>query len=236
MNRMLLVLACLACAAATALAAPTPPEIAKQFTANYTIYQAQNNTPNSDGEWYGFLAVDYVNGGMLYTLNGYNLLPIFLSTNFIASPNGEKDATQLYWFYRDICWDTGAVPIEDIHMFPLRIPENATYKGSEVLRGKPCSVWEWDSRREYDANITIWVGQKQSDIVRVSFNNAPEFGVIRWDFLNTVVGPIDPSVYSPPKLPCPGFPYYGVTSPKASRGLMGMISRMMMGFMGMMMR
>jgi len=191
---------------------PTPPPIAKQFRTNFTLSIVDfNSNPNS--LFQGYLAVDYVNGGGLFSFGGEEYIPLYFHTNLIASPNAANITG--YMFQEQLCWNTGMVPLDYLQIFPIEIPSNATYIGQQTVNGIKCTVWLWpESFDYYGADIEMWVSQSNDAIVRIVMTQIEYIGELQWDFSNTQVGKFNPDIYSPPNLDCPPIPFF-LQAPKA---------------------
>jgi len=192
--------AILSVALATAFPHVNPPSLARQFQTNYTvIVPGLGGAANTS--FVGFLAVDDINFGLFWSLTGEEIVPLRLSTNIILHPTASE--VEGYWFFNPICW---VMPISKpiFNLFPLRIPRNATYQGTAVVHGVPCTLWQWIGPREY--TFQMWVNQQTTSsgnaIVQVSVLNTEYVGSIYWYFHQTEVGPFDSSIYNPPNLKC----------------------------------
>eukprot|EP00026_Physarum_polycephalum_P013702 Phypoly_transcript_14130.p1 GENE.Phypoly_transcript_14130~~Phypoly_transcript_14130.p1 ORF type:complete len:160 (+),score=30.38 Phypoly_transcript_14130:479-958(+) len=139
-------------------------------------------------------------------LNGIAAVPLYLRTNVVATPNAVNQSITMYWFVGDLCFDMGSGNLNDIDLFPLEVPRNASYEGTDTINGEKCTVWGWTSTYKFNAEIKLWVGMENSDIVRVELLNSPE-GRVVWEFSDTQVGPFNPAIYDPPSMACPTFPY-----------------------------
>jgi len=184
----------------------TPPTISKQFTTNYTIV-ATDYVQNATSLFSGYIALDYKNGGGVYTISGEEYIPLFISTNVLANPNLKTGEITGYIYEGSLCWDVGSVPKSFLVLFPLEIPDDATFTGNITSDGKLCSTWMWmESYLGYSVQMKMWVAYQDGSIVRIYIDQIPYLDNIEWIFYETQVGPFNPNIYAPPKQHCTSSP------------------------------
>jgi len=201
------ILLCLFCSALAVnviweqeLAPKVPPNITQQFISNYTLGDPLSNT-----SYYGNIAVDYIHGGGVWTLNGVSWIPIHILTTFIAHPSPQEDTINLLWYADDLCWNLGKGSLDDVTLFPLAIPAGSTYQGTEELRGQECQVWKFESDK-FSANVTMYVNAKVFNPMRIELEAYGD--TLSWDFIETIVGAFNPNIYKVPGgLQCQASPF-----------------------------
>jgi len=185
---------------------PSPPIINKQFTLNYTI-SAVDYSDNSTELFSGFLALDYKNGGGRLEFSGEEYVPIYISTNFIVHPDPTTQELIGYMFEAPLCWNMGSVPIDFLVLFPLEIPDDATFIGNVTVNGQLASKWLWSESYEgYSVEIEMWVAYSNSAIERIYIRQIPYIDILLWEFTNQKIGPFNPKIYGVPNLNCQAGP------------------------------
>eukprot|EP01119_Soliformovum_irregulare_P006031 TRINITY_DN17787_c0_g1_i1.p1 TRINITY_DN17787_c0_g1~~TRINITY_DN17787_c0_g1_i1.p1 ORF type:complete len:226 (+),score=62.64 TRINITY_DN17787_c0_g1_i1:79-756(+) len=198
---LLIVVACIALSSAQ-----TPPQINKQFTTNYTFVATNFVSNTTTSLFKGFFALDYLNGGAVFTLGGEEFVPIYISTNLVANPNVQAETITGYIYEGDLCWDVGQISKDWLVLFPLSIPFSATFQGNQTIDGQLVGGWKWPVSGEgYNAYVEAWVNYKVGSLVQIVFSELPFVGEVKWNFFNTVVGPMNPDVYAAPKIKCTPF-------------------------------
>jgi len=180
---------------------PSPPQLAQSFSTNFTVRDTKY-AANATNVIKGFTAVDYKNGGGIFTIGGEEYIPLFFHTNFIAHPDGSN--IEGYMFEGPLCWDGGSVPITFLQVFPLQVPADATFLGNETVDNTVVMKWQWNvSAESQDGVIELWVTYDEFAMYKLVAKDSSYQDSIVVDFQNMVVGKINPDIYAVPTIPCP---------------------------------
>jgi len=186
---------------------PPTPVLPQQFItqwAQYVVY-ADISWPFASGAF----AIDNKLGGVMLQYGGEtapDISPMYFEMTVLAAPTEQNITGYLYG--RQICWLMGVVASSSwLQVFPLKIPDGATFLGNVTCREKDlCSSWTWSvSDQMYgDAILEVWVSYTIPEVVRFYVNaTVVEYGGNTfWDFSNTQIGPVNPSVFAPPSEMC----------------------------------
>ncbi len=72
---------------------------------------------------------------VLILLTQIRYLPVYVHTNFLASPDTATGIITGYVYENPLCWDLGQVPSDFLILFPLEIPATATWVGNKTFNG-----------------------------------------------------------------------------------------------------
>jgi len=207
MNSLVSVLFCIVSAVVVVVVAqPSPPNINQQFQTNFTL-SGSAFIGNSTVLFNGFLAIDYINGGLKFIFGGEEYVPISLHTAVTASPNQQTQEITGYMWEAPLCWNLGQVPKDFLILFPLQIPADATFLGNTTSNSESIGMWQFtESYSGYTTQVEMWVAWDNTAIVKVLFEQLPYLQTLEWDFFATIVGPFSSKVYAPPKMKCTAGP------------------------------
>jgi len=189
-----------------AIAQPNPPNVAQQFTSNFTLVATKYANQTAVSLFTGQIAIDYVSGGGRVIVSGEEYVPVYLSTAFTATPDPTNGLITGYMWEAPLCWNLGQVPLDFLVLFPLSIPATATFVANQTINGQNCGGWTWES--SYNTIVTLFASYKTGAVAEVIFGSVPYLGTITWNFFDTTVGPLNPLVYAPPKLTCTAGPLF----------------------------
>ncbi|KAL6067211.1 hypothetical protein QOT17_009003 [Balamuthia mandrillaris] len=182
----------------------SPPALAQAFTTNWTVAGSDNT---QQAFLSGGLALDAKLGAMRFSVAGAHYFPVYFETTVIANPNVNPDDITFYWFERNnICW-TEVFTDGYIDVLSWSLPDDAQYVRDETVDGVKCSVWTFELPDGFPGSLTVWVNKAQTQygyLVKQALSDLPVFGagLLQITFENTVAGPLDPSIYAPPSMPC----------------------------------
>eukprot|EP01116_Phalansterium_solitarium_P010643 TRINITY_DN2568_c0_g1_i2.p1 TRINITY_DN2568_c0_g1~~TRINITY_DN2568_c0_g1_i2.p1 ORF type:complete len:293 (-),score=55.42 TRINITY_DN2568_c0_g1_i2:302-1138(-) len=193
---------------------PTPPELAPQFQANFTISVTNYNVDVTTNIT-GFVALDNKQVGGVLNIAGEGVVPLYFATNFILYPNKSSDKIQAYMFQDDHClFEVGDAAD---YRFDLRIPKSSKFLRNATFGGFECMVWKVDVQDfpyPLPPNNQMWVRYVDHAVAKIEADDVDDYSKFVVEFENLQVGPFDPSVYNPPDLKCvdPDIPPHAASS------------------------
>ncbi|KAL6048519.1 hypothetical protein QOT17_021004 [Balamuthia mandrillaris] len=198
-----------------------PPALAQAFLANWTVSAEGSVTDKAFLS--GSLALDTKHGAMRLAVAGAEWLPIYWETTLIANPDVNPGEITFYWFERNnICW-TESFSNYYLALFNWSIPEDAQYVEDQTVDGVLCSVWTFNVTLNTVNSLMVWVSKEQTPygyLVKQAHTDSG-YGKALIKFTNSVAGPLDPSIYAPPRMDC-GSPYDDTFMAKRAAGFGGL--------------